>query len=110
MKNILVTMCTLVVFFMGGCSLTYLTAGSTDPMGLMYTLPAFAIAVLNLMVLGNISDWEWRWLPASYIVGVMDLLIALAILFIFGSGGVLFFLLAGVFAIKGIFDIGICHS
>ena len=99
MKYILVTMCTLVILFMGGCSLTSLLAGSG---GTMFAVPSLLVTVLNLLVLGNMFNWQWQWRPASYILGVADLLIALAILFIFGSGGLLFFLLAGVIAIKGI--------
>ncbi len=73
MKLILAAMCALVVLFMGGCAILALAAG---PLAL---LPA-GIAVLNLLIIGALYGWKFKWRPAFYILGVADLLIAVVIL------------------------------
>ena len=102
MKYVLAAMCGIVVLFMGGCAVLTVQA---PPLPL---LPA-GIALLNVFILGSLFGWNIRWRPAFYILGAIDIAIALAALALSGSvpggdGGV--FLLAGaVIGIKGILSL-----
>lgn len=69
MKYVLAIFCGAIVLFMGGCAV--LTARAM-PLPL---LPA-AIAILNILILGALFGWKTQWRPAFYILGVIDLLIA----------------------------------
>ena len=102
MKFVLATMCGIVVLFMGGCALMAVQA---MPLPL---LPA-GIALLNVFILGSLFGWNIRWRPAFYILGAIDIALALGALALSGSvpggdGGV--FLLAGaVIGLKGVLSI-----
>jgi uncharacterized membrane protein HdeD (DUF308 family) len=103
MRLILAAMCVLMVLFMGGCALVSV---SVMPLPL---LPA-GIAVLNLMMLAVIfKRTQKRWPAAFYILGVIDLVVAiLAVVSAINSGpqeAPLFYLSAFAFLVKGVFSI-----
>jgi hypothetical protein len=102
MKYLLAIMCGIVVLFMGGCAIVSVQA---MPLPL---LPA-GIAALNILALGALFGWKTRWRPAFYILGAIDIILALAALAMVGSiGGAdsQVFLLAGaIIGLKGILSI-----
>ena len=81
MKYILATMCGLVVLFMGGCAILSLAAG---PLAI---IPG-GIAFFNLAILGALFGWKLQWTPAFYILGVIDILLALSAVLISVSAGI----------------------
>ena len=99
MKYILAAMCALVVLFMGGCAVVALSAG---PFAL---IPA-AVAFFNVLILGALFGWKIRWTPAFYILGVVDIVLALAAVLFSSSMNAsdkpIFWLAAAVFGIKGL--------
>ena len=102
MKYLLAIMCGIVVLFMGGCAIMTVQA---MPLPL---LPA-GIAALNLAIIGVILGWGFQWRPAFYILGAVDLLIAIAALATAASMGPqdqpFFWLAAAIFALKGVLSI-----
>jgi hypothetical protein len=103
MKYILAAMCALVVLFMGGCTVLALAGG---PIAL---LPA-GIAFLNVAILGALFGWQLQWRPAFYILGVLDLAIAVGVSLSTTSAGFgltpsdawLLWVIAVIFGLKGI--------
>ena len=103
MKYILAIMCGLVVLFMGGCGLILLPAA-----GPLVLLPAAAV-FLNLAIIGALFGWKVQWLPAFYILGVIDFGIAIlcTIGALLGIGindpslPALFWTIGGLFGLKG---------
>lgn len=102
MKYLLAIMCGIVVLFMGGCAIVSVQA---MPLPL---LPA-GIAALNILALGALFGWKTRWRPAFYILGAIDIILALAALAMVGSiGGAdsqVFLLAAAIIGLKGILSI-----
>ena len=102
MKYVLAILCGAVVLFMGGCAVLTVQA---MPLPL---IPA-AIALLNVFILGALFGWKTRWRPAFYILGAVDLLIALGSLI----GGLnvgqadmpIFILAAALIGLKGALSI-----
>lgn len=80
MKYVLAILCGAVVLFMGGCAVVAVQA-------MPLPLVPGGIAFLNILLLGALFGWKTRWRPAFYILGVIDLLIALATLSIATSVG-----------------------
>jgi uncharacterized membrane protein HdeD (DUF308 family) len=78
MRTLLIILCVLAALFMGGCAVLALAAG---PLAL---LPA-GIAVLNLLILGALFKWRFQWQPAFYVLGVIDFIIAAAVLILMGT-------------------------
>lgn len=98
MKYILAAMCGIVVLFMGGCAIVAVQA---MPLPL---IPA-AIAALNVAILGALFGWNFQWRPAFYILGVIDLAVALGAAVAAGSmgpDGPVFWIAAVLFALKGV--------
>jgi|JI10StandDraft_1071094.scaffolds.fasta_scaffold363692_3 hypothetical protein len=102
MKYLLAIMCGVVVLFMGGCAIVSVQA---MPLPL---LPA-GIAALNILALGALFGWKTRWRPAFYILGAIDIILALAALSLmggFGGGDTQVFLLAAaIIGLKGILSV-----
>jgi hypothetical protein len=104
MKFVLAALCGILVLFMGGCAIVSVVA---------FPLPLIpgSIAVLNLLILGALFGWKFQWKPAFYILGIVDLL--LAVLSVFAITGMiasgeltsgdtpLFWLAAALFGLKG---------
>jgi hypothetical protein len=104
MKIILSIFCVLMALFGGGCALVLLNAS----VGILILLP-LAIFVLNGLILAALWGWKAPWRPAFYILGAIDLLIAIGIgISLFASAltqdpvGFFFGLAVAAFAIKGI--------
>jgi hypothetical protein len=72
MKLILAAMCALVAIFMGGCAIMIAGAGP------LLLLPA-GVALLNVFIIGALYGWKVSWTPAFYILGLADIVIALAL-------------------------------
>lgn len=102
MKYLLAAMCGIVVLFMGGCAIISVAA-------MPFPLIPAALAALNVAVLGALFGWKFQWWPAFYILGAIDLLIAVVALFTAGSMGPqdqpVFWIAAAVFALKGVLSI-----
>lgn len=112
MRNILAIMCGLVVLFMGGCAVILLVPQSSSNIstGPLMLIP-IALVLLNLLVLGGLLGWNLRWQPAFYVLGVIDLLVAVGSIVALVTAGsdpilrsmsALFVIVAVVFAFKGI--------
>jgi hypothetical protein len=109
MKYILAIMCGLVALFMGGCAVLLLPGGFSSGgafLGMpMLAIPA-GIAFLNVAIIGALFGWKVRWKPAFYILGVIDILIAVGALLTASSMGPndqpVFWFVAAVFAAKGV--------
>jgi hypothetical protein len=104
MKIILTIFCVLMALFGGGCALILLNAS----VGPLLLLP-LAIFVLNGLILAALWGWKTPWRPAFYILGTIDLLIAIGIgITIFASAlgqdsiAFFFWIAVAAFAIKGI--------
>lgn len=102
MKYLLAIMCGIVVLFMGGCAV--LTA---QAMPLPF-IPG-GIAFLNVLILGVLFGWKTKWCPAFFILGGIDLLLALGALagaMSMGGGDAQFFVLAAaIIGLKGILSL-----
>ncbi|MBL8789000.1 MAG: hypothetical protein JNM45_00790 [Rhizobiales bacterium] len=101
MKYVLAILCGAVVLFMGGCAVLTVQA---MPLPL---IPA-GIAVLNVLILGALFGWKTKWRPAFYILGVIDLLIAVpSVVLSLGAGAdaVVFAFAAALIGLKGILSI-----
>jgi hypothetical protein len=104
MKYLLAALCGILVLFMGGCAIVTVMAPP-------FPLIPGGIAALNLAILGALFGWKFQWKPAFYILGIVDLLLALGAVLIaadtdpnFGlsrSDAQLFWLAAALFALKG---------
>lgn len=98
MKYVLAILCGAVVLFMGGCAVLTVQA---MPLPL---IPA-GIAFLNILILGVIFGWKTKWRPAFYILGAVDLLIALIAVIAAASSGwsdaQVFLLAAALIGLKG---------
>ena len=101
MKIILAVMCGLVVLFMGGCVVL------TMPMFPFPLIPG-AIAFLNLAILGVLYGWKLQWRPAFYILGAIDILLAIFCVVTASqlgpSDSPLVWLAALVIGLKGVFS------
>jgi hypothetical protein len=104
MKIILTVFCVLMALFGGGCALVLLNA-STGP----FLLIPLGILVLNGLILAALWGWKAPWRPAFYILGVIDIVIAIGwLIFLFSAGltrdpsGFFVGLVVAAFAIKGI--------
>ena len=102
MKTILTIFCVLAALFGGGCALTI--GANAGPVALL----PLAVLVLNCLILAALWGSKTPWPPAFYILGVIDLLIALGmVVFLFFLGGgfdlylLPFVLLPIAFALKG---------
>ena len=109
MKVLLTVFCVLFALFAGGCALTWVSfVGGGNVGGLLVLLPV-AVAVLNVLLLVGLWGTKKPWLPAFYILGVADILIAIgggitALVALAGdtSGiGPVIFLGVAFFALKG---------
>jgi hypothetical protein len=103
MKLILAALCGLMILFMGGCAIV---AAAAFPLPL---IPG-GIALLNVAMLAVMFGWkdlQWRW--AFYVLGVIDILLAVAGFLIaaesFGSEGWVFHVASAAFLLKGILSI-----
>lgn len=101
MKYILAVLCGLMVLFMGGCVVLTLNVMPFP------VIPGF-VAFLNLAVLAVMFGWKnLQWRPAFYILGVADLLLALAAGWMAatiggGSETGLIWIVAILFLVKGV--------
>ena len=103
MKIILTIFCVLAALFGGGCAMMLI--GSAGPISIL----PLAILVFNGLILYGLWSANSAWRPAFYILGAVDLLIAVVGLFLMGSGGIrlsgpdgILLLLPLAFAAKGI--------
>jgi hypothetical protein len=98
MKYVLAILCGLLVLFMGGCAVLALAGG---PLAL---IPA-GLAALNVMIIIALFKVRPQFLPAFYVLGIADLLVAIGAGIAaptMGSDGTLFWAAAGLFALKGV--------
>ncbi len=99
MKYVLAVLCGLVALFMGGCAVMVLAGG---PIAL---LPG-GLAFFNLAILGALFGWKVQWRPAFYILGVVDILLAIVAALSASSMAAndqpYFWVAAAVFAVKGV--------
>jgi hypothetical protein len=102
MKYVLAAMCGIVVLFMGGCAVIF--SATVNP---GFIIPG-AIAFLNLAIIGGLFGWRVQWRPAFYILGILDLLIAVGCVLTvpaFNMSDPTFapfmYTVAGVFGLKG---------
>ncbi len=105
MKYVLAALCGILVLFMGGCAILTVLA---------FPLPLIpgGIAALNVAILGALFGWKFQWKPAFYILGVVDLLLAVIAVVISNDMGSsvglsasdaqFFWLAAALFALKGV--------
>ncbi|MBK8769008.1 MAG: hypothetical protein IPM06_01095 [Rhizobiales bacterium] len=101
MKYVLAALCGIVVLFMGGCAIVSVAA---------MPLPIIpgGIAFLNILILGALFGWKTQWRPAFYILGVVDILLAIGAFVGGASAGpdASFFLTAGaVIGLKGLLSL-----
>ncbi|MEP6827196.1 MAG: hypothetical protein ABJA10_03895 [Aestuariivirga sp.] len=75
MKILLTVFCVLFILFAGGCALTLVGLGGGG-IGSLGLLP-LGIAALNVMLLVGLWGANKPWLPAFYILGTADILIAI---------------------------------
>jgi hypothetical protein len=77
MKILLAILCAIMVLFGGGCALTLLAFLGNDSSGggLLVLIP-LAVLVFNMLVLVAIFGWSNPWLPAFYILAVVDIIVA----------------------------------
>ncbi len=104
MKIVLTIFCGLMALFGGGCVLVLLSASA----GVVLLLP-LAVFVLNGLILAALWGWKTPWRPAFYILGAIDILIAIGIgITVFASAlgqdpiAFFFWLAVAAFAMKGI--------
>lgn len=106
MKYVLAILCGLLVLFMGGCAVMALAAG---PLAL---IPG-GLAALNVMIILAIFQAKRQFLPAFYVLGIIDLLVAVAAAVAapsMGTDGALFWLAAALFAVKGVLSLIFARS
>jgi len=87
---------------MGGCAVLALEGGPVAG------IPA-GLAFLNVAIIGALFGWKMQWKPAFYILGTVDILVAIAAALIGRDMAIAdqpaFWLAAGAFALKGILSI-----
>ncbi len=102
MKYLLAIMCGLLAVFMGGCAVLALAAGP------MAAIPG-GLAFLNVAILGALFGWKVQWKPAFYILGGIDILVAIAAALAAASMSAadqpIFGIAAIAFAMKGILSL-----
>lgn len=83
MKILLTIFCGIMALFGGGCALVLLPGlSSSSDLFSGSGIIAMPLAVLffNMAALAAVWGWKKPWLPAFYILAVVDLLVALALL------------------------------
>jgi hypothetical protein len=99
MKYVLAALCGILFLFMGGCAVV-------SVMAMPFPLIPGAIAALNLAIIGALFGWGFKWRPAFYILGAIDLVIAVVAIVTASSMNAsdqqLFWIAAVLFALKGV--------
>jgi hypothetical protein len=103
MKIVLTIFCVLLAVFGGGCAI--MLGGQVGPLVLL----PLGILVFNGLILAALWGWKKPWRPAFYILGVIDLLIALGLGIVlvpmianYGSMDLLLVVPCAAFALKGV--------
>jgi hypothetical protein len=101
MKILLTVFCVLIILFAGGCGLIVSSAGGGTP-----SLILFGAALINLIIVITLWSASGPWRPAFWILGAIDLLLAVGLLVAFGKDArdlaPFLFLLCAAFGLKGI--------
>ena len=104
MKIILTIFCALMALFGGGCAIL----AASSQLGVVSLIPV-AVLVLNLLVLAGLWAWHKPWKPAFYILGTVDVIVAVAaaigvVTYMASDVTILYpgILLVAAFAFKGI--------
>ena len=77
MKVLLTVFCALFTLFAGGCALTWVSFVGGGGIGGLLVLLLLAVAALNVLLLVGLWGTKEPWLPAFYILGAADILIAI---------------------------------
>lgn len=107
MKYLLAIMCGLMALFMGGCAVLALAGGP------IAAIPG-GLAFLNVAIIGGMFGWKVGWKPAYYILGSIDILVALVTAVAAPSMGSadqpVFWIAAAAFALKGVLSFAYASS